>query len=68
MNRLRLRKKQRKEKRKPKDWHRKLQGGCTEKRKGKEKLPKKQLRKPKKQLKKRRESSMRSYKSRKQRG
>ena len=75
MNRLRLRKKQREEKRKPRDWHRKLQGGCTVKRKEKEKLPKKQLRNPKrqkkqleKQLKKRRESSMRSYKSRKQRG
>ena len=52
MNRLRLRKKQREEKRKPRDWHRKLRGGCIAKRKGKEKLPKKQLRKPNKQLKK----------------
>ena len=79
MNRIRLRKKQREEKRKPRDWHRKLQGGCTAKRKEKGKLPKKQLRKPRKQLKKqkkqlekqlkkRRESSMRSYKSRKQKG
>ena len=48
MNRLRLRKKQREEERKPRDWHRKLQGGCTVRRKGKEKLPKKELRKPRK--------------------
>ena len=79
MSRIRLRKKKKEEKRKPRDWHRKLQGGCTVKRKGKEKLPKKQLRNPRKQLKKQkkqlekqlkkqRESSMRSYKSRKQRG
>ena len=49
-------------------WKKNLQNGCTVKRKGKEKLPKKQLRKPKKQPKKRRESSMRSCKSRKQKG
>ena len=51
MNRLRMRKNKREVKRNPRDWHRKLQGGCTVKRKGKEKLPKKQLRKPRKQLK-----------------
>ena len=79
MNRQRKRKKPKGEMKRLKDWHRKLQNGCTMKRKRKEKLPKKQLRKPRKQLKKqkkqlekqlkkRRESSMRSYKSKKQRG
>ena len=52
MNRIRLRKKQREDKRKPRDWQRKLQGGCTSKRKGKEKMPNKQLRNPRKQLEK----------------
>ena len=79
MNRKRQRKKPKGEMKKSRDWHRKLQSGCTVKMKGKEKLPKKQLRKPRKQLnrhkkqlekqlKKRKESSMRSYKSRRQKG
>ena len=75
MNRLRKRKKPKGEMKRLKDWQKKLQSSCIVKRKGKEKLPKKQLRKPrkqlkrqKKQLKKRRKSSMRSCKSRRQRG
>ena len=40
MNKQRLRKKQREEMRKPRDWHKKLQGGYTQKKKKKEKLRK----------------------------
>ena len=51
MSRKRQRKKPKGEMNKPRDWHRKLQSGCTVKRKGRENLLKRQLRKPRKQLK-----------------
>ena len=72
MNKQKLRKKLREEMRKPKGWHKKLQGGCTQKKKRKEKLRKRQLEKLKKmqgkKKKKRKGSSMKSYRSKKKRG
>ena len=72
MNKQKLRKKPREEMRKLKGWHKKLQGGCREKRKRKEKLHKRQLEKQRKmqemKKKKEKESLMRSLRDRKQRG
>ena len=50
MNKKRLRKKPREGMSKLRGWHKKLQGGCTQKKKRKERLLRKQLRKQKKQL------------------
>ena len=64
MNKPKLIKKQGSEMRKPKGRHKKLQGGCTQKRKRKEKLHKRQLEKQRKmrgmKKKKRKRSLMRS--------
>ena len=72
MNKPKLMKNQGNKMRKPKDWHKKLQGGYREKKKKKEELPKKHPKRQKKMLgmkkKKRKESLMRSYRSKKQRG
>ena len=72
MSKQKLRRKPREEMRKLRGWHKKLQGGCTQKKKRKEKLRKRQLEKLKKmqgkKKKKRKRSSMRSYRSKKQRG
>ena len=48
MNKPKLMKKQGNEMRNPKGWHKKLQGGCREKRKRKEKLRKRQIEKQRK--------------------
>ena len=72
MNKKKMRTKPREEMRKPEGWPKKLQGGCREKRKRKEKLRKRQLEKQRKmqrmEKKKRKISLMRSYRSKKQRG
>ena len=48
MNKQKLRRKPGEEMRKPKGWHKKLQGGCREKKKKKEELPKNQRKRKKK--------------------
>ena len=72
MNRKKLRKKPKEEMRKPRDWHKKLQGGYTQKKKKKGKLRKRQLGRQKKMQrknkKKRKRSWMRSSKSKKLKG
>ena len=72
MNKQRLRKKQREEMRKPRGWHKKLQGGYTQKKKKKGKLCKRQLGRQKKmqrkKKKKRKGSWMKSSKDKKLKG